>query len=389
VQDRDASSTPAPVDVFALTDGGQPAVDTARRVAEFISGAEAQLDLALYDLDLGGQTAPIVIQALEDAAGRGVRVRVAYNVDHPGPIPVPPPPSTRLELLAGLKGETKAIPGVPDLMHHKYVVRDGAAVWTGSTNWTDDSWSREENVVAIVASARIAADFTHDFEQIWTTGVVQETGDVTSGAVDVHGILTRAWFSPKRGEALAQRIADRIARARRRVRIASPVITSAPVLGTLAEVASDGGLDVAGVVDATQMREVFVQWHATGNAAWKLPLLHAVLTQAPFSGKPSTPYGQGDIHDFMHAKVTVADDDVFLGSFNLSHSGEQNAENMLELRDAALADRLAAFVDEIRARYPAFTGPGARQTGASRLASGASLAKEASEQARDSARDAR
>jgi phosphatidylserine/phosphatidylglycerophosphate/cardiolipin synthase-like enzyme len=58
------------------------------------------------------------------------------------------------------------------------------------------------------------------------------------------------------------------------------------------------------------------------------------------------------VHDFMHAKVTVADDVVFVGSFNLSHSGELNAENVLEIADAALADRLAAFIDEIRARYP-------------------------------------
>jgi phosphatidylserine/phosphatidylglycerophosphate/cardiolipin synthase-like enzyme len=55
----------------------------------------------------------------------------------------------------------------------------------------------------------------------------------------------------------------------------------------------------------------------------------------------------------MHAKVTVADETVFTGSFNLSHSGEENAENVLEIEDAALADRLAAFVDEIRGRYPA------------------------------------
>ena len=55
----------------------------------------------------------------------------------------------------------------------------------------------------------------------------------------------------------------------------------------------------------------------------------------------------------MHAKVTVADDRVFVGSFNLSHSGEDNAENVLELEDSQLADRLAAFVDEIRSRYPA------------------------------------
>jgi phosphatidylserine/phosphatidylglycerophosphate/cardiolipin synthase-like enzyme len=57
----------------------------------------------------------------------------------------------------------------------------------------------------------------------------------------------------------------------------------------------------------------------------------------------------------MHAKVTVADDTVFVGSFNLSHSGEENAENVLEIPDATLAEQLAAFVDEIRARYPPVT----------------------------------
>ena len=59
----------------------------------------------------------------------------------------------------------------------------------------------------------------------------------------------------------------------------------------------------------------------------------------------------------MHAKVTVCDDVVFVGSFNLSHSGEQNAENVLEIPDPALAERLATFVDEIRGRYPAVELP--------------------------------
>jgi phosphatidylserine/phosphatidylglycerophosphate/cardiolipin synthase-like enzyme len=54
----------------------------------------------------------------------------------------------------------------------------------------------------------------------------------------------------------------------------------------------------------------------------------------------------------MHAKVTVADDVVFVGSFNLSHSGEENAENVLEIADAALAERLTLFVDDVRGRYP-------------------------------------
>ena len=32
-----------------------------------------------------------------------------------------------------------------------------------------------------------------------------------------------------------------------------------------------------------------------------------------------------------------------------------NAENVLEIEDAAIADKLAAFVDEVRARYPRVT----------------------------------
>ena len=69
-------------------------------------------------------------------------------------------------------------------------------------------------------------------------------------------------------------------------------------------------------------------------------------------GKRSTPYAPGALHDYMHAKVTVADDTVFLGSFNLSRSGEENAENVLEIEDAALAERLGAWIDRLRARYP-------------------------------------
>jgi phosphatidylserine/phosphatidylglycerophosphate/cardiolipin synthase-like enzyme len=135
--------------------------------------------------------------------------------------------------------------------------------------------------------------------------------------------------------------------------VASPVITSGPILGTLAEVASDGRVDLAGVVDSTQIDEVLEQWRRSGNVAWKGASLRFLLERASFSGKPSTPYAPGAVHDYMHAKVTVADDTVFIGSFNLSHSGEENAENVLEIKDPRLADRMAAFVDSVRVRYPA------------------------------------
>ena len=279
-------------------------------------------------------------------------VRLAFNVDHAKPIPVPPPPRGEPTLIDSLEVPTKPIPGVPDLMHHKYVVRDGGAVWTGSTNWTDDSWSREENIIVVVDSEALARAYTTDFEQIWQSGDVAESGFVDPDPIRVDGVRTRAWFAPGHGEAMATRIAHRIAKAKRLVRVSSPVITSGPILGALAEAVSDGKVDVGGVVDATQMRGVYHQWELNGNASWKMPIIARVLGDGRFTGKESTPYGQEDVHDFMHAKVTVADDLVFTGSFNLSHSGEANAENVLEIRDAELAQRLAGFIDGIRALYP-------------------------------------
>ncbi|HET8592310.1 MAG TPA: phospholipase D-like domain-containing protein, partial [Solirubrobacterales bacterium] len=126
---------------------------------------------------------------------------------------------------------------------------------------------------------------------------------------------------------------------------------------TLAELGAEherrgAGIDLAGVVDEPQTDTVFAQWRENGSSAWKIPLLAKALTSLPFSGKPSIPWTPDSVHNFMHAKVTVADDTVFLGSFNLSRSGEQNAENVLEVQDPGLAERLAGFVDEVRGRYP-------------------------------------
>ena len=59
----------------------------------------------------------------------------------------------------------------------------------------------------------------------------------------------------------------------------------------------------------------------------------------------------------MHAKVVVADDVSFVGSFNFSRSGERNAENVLEIHDPATADTLARYVEEVAARYPRATLP--------------------------------
>ena len=340
------------IEIRTLRDGGQSPAETAETVATFLAEARKSLDLAHYDFHLQPETAGIVGGAITEAAARGVAVRVIYNVDHRNPIPVPPPPEPDAALIGSFGVPNKAIAGVPDLMHHKYVVRDGQTVWTGSMNWTDDSFSRQENVLAVVPSAEVAAAYTANFEELWQTGAVERSGFVEPKTIGVGSTPVRVWFTPGFGEDLASRVARAVGRAKRRIRIASPVITSAPVLGALAQQVSEERVDVAGVVDQTQIRSVVYQWGENGNIHWKLPLLRQVLKRG-FTGKPSTPWQpEGSLHDFMHAKATVADDLVFVGSYNLSRSGELNAENVLEIESPELAERLAAYIDEIRALYP-------------------------------------
>jgi hypothetical protein len=214
------------LEAWTLEDGAQPPEAVADRLVPWLADARRGLALALYDVRLPGSVGDAVAGALQDAVARGVQVRIAYNDDSPGPDErpfQPPPPSTQPQLLERLGPQLKGIPGWRDLMHHKFVVRDGAAVWTGSANWTLDSWTRQENVLATLADPAIARAYARVFGELWEYGVIG-----TSGSFDTPGQI-RPWFCPGRGPELSARIAKRIGAARRRVRIASPLLTSGPI----------------------------------------------------------------------------------------------------------------------------------------------------------------
>src|ERR671929_703382 len=170
-----AASSSTNVTVRTLTDGGQQPLEIAHAIADWLAEARESLELAQYDFHLAADTAAVVGGAIRDAAARGVHVRILYNVDHRNPIPVPPPPEPDVQLIASLGVPSKAVAGVPDLMHHKFVVRDGGSVWTGSMNWTDDSWSRQENVVVTVDSADPPPALTPDLEEPWGHGDVERS----------------------------------------------------------------------------------------------------------------------------------------------------------------------------------------------------------------------
>jgi phosphatidylserine/phosphatidylglycerophosphate/cardiolipin synthase-like enzyme len=324
-------------------------------VASFLDGAKTSLDVAIYDLRLNAGPGETLFTALDSAMKRGVKVRLVFNQDHAKTIPVPPPPEIDWAFVDRLKGAgvaIKPVPGVPDLMHHKYVVRDGRDLLSGSTNWTNDSWTREENVMYTLSSPEVSAAFTQNFEELWNRPDVAASGRVDTAWITLaDGTRVRPYFCPGRALKLVHAMSRSIDSAQKRIRVCSPVITSGPILATLAEVCERGTVPISGVYDATEMDEVQHQWAGESTASWKIHTFHTVVATGQFGAKRSTPYAKGSVHDFMHAKILVGDDYTYIGSFNLSHSGESNAENVLQIESASIADQCVSYIDRTRARY--------------------------------------
>jgi len=143
--------------------------------------------------------------------------------------------------------------------------------------------------------------------------------------------------------------ADVLVLADRRARVVSPVITSGAVLGVLAELAGRASFDLDGAYDHTQMRQVIGEWNDIPHNHWKIAAWEAISPR--LSGKTSTPWAPGAVHDYMHAKFLVADDEILVGSYNLSKHGEVNAENVLHIVSEPHAERFAQFADEVAERY--------------------------------------
>jgi len=348
-----------------LQDGGQPAQTVADALVAFIGGAQASLVMAIYDCALVGDLAQQVADGINGAAGRGVDVRFAYFAGpHRSPT-VPPPAAGSAGFAAMLQVPARTVAGFRALMHHKYVVRDAgtasAAVWTGSTNWTADAWEREENLILQIPSAGLAGCFRADFEELWTTRVIENSGRQDGGPAAIsyggQAITARVWFSPGEGQQMAHAVADGVRGAQRRVVISSPVLTDGSILGALRDLVHNGQVPVAGICDATQMEEVFDQWGQDERSAWKIEAFGEVAHAGRFAGKRSQPYAPGSVHDYMHAKIIVVDETVFTGSYNFSHSGEENAENMLVLPSAAVADACTRYVSRLIDKYGQSTAP--------------------------------
>ncbi len=343
--------------------------EVAGRIARFIGEARTTLDIAIYDFQLRDEAAAIVTDALRERAKNNVAIRVIYDAaldsgDEAVTIASPahleadkkrPGTKTFVNSLSDF-AQVKGVTGYRVLMHNKYIIRDGnsadAAVMMGSPNYTNDSWGLQENNLLCLRSQSLASCYSKNFTGLLSTGrIVESFVDRDVDAVRIADVPVTAAFAPEQSPAIVKEIVGAIAAARRRLLVASVVLSSGPILAALSE-AIDRGLPLGGIYDGPQMDQVRRQWLAAHVGAdkintWDKVAEHLVRKNSiPFDrNKPDQP------HNFMHNKLVIADDVVVTGSFNLSNHAMGNAENVLLIRDAGIASRYEAYIQRIMARY--------------------------------------
>ena len=257
-------------------------------------------------------------------------------------------------------------------MHNKFILRDRQSIWTGSTNMTDDAFTLMENNILQIDSPSLANYYAQDFEQLWEKENFDHTGDIHTVPVPLsfsgQSAAARVMFSPGCGLEVDSEIARRVRSAQRRVRICSLLINSGTLIFELGNLlrgshadssrhsdasaeAERGRVAVDGIYDRTQMAEVYRQWQNVPQNRWKIDALKDIIARTGLVGKNSTPYTPNGCHDFMHNKVLVIDDTVITGSYNFSRSAQFNAENILFIESAPLAEAYSVYIDRLIRKY--------------------------------------
>jgi phosphatidylserine/phosphatidylglycerophosphate/cardiolipin synthase-like enzyme len=344
--------------VFFLAEGEQSADSVMARLTAFIRAAKQSLDIAVYDMRFGDSLRAQLATALHGRASAGVQIRFCFDGDKPVEPNVAagqdPAPAGTSAFVQSLGYPWKRIAGMK-LMHSKFIVRDRVSVWTGSTNMTNDAFTLMENNVVTLDSPALAAYYAQDFEQLWEKENFESTGKIRTEPVSLtfgnQPATARVLFSPGCGLEIDSEIARRVRAAQRRVRICSLLINSGTLIGELLNLLQAGRVKVDGVYDRTQMAEVYTQWQEVPSNRWKIPALQEIVARAHLAGKNSTPYSPTSRHDFMHNKVLVVDDTVITGSYNFSRSAQFNAENILFLESAPLAETYSRYIDHLLTKY--------------------------------------
>ncbi|MEM7114391.1 MAG: phospholipase D-like domain-containing protein [Chloroflexota bacterium] len=334
---RPTSAAHAPSPLVYFTDNTDPIgikpeiTPMEQALLAQLNAAESSIDVAIYDFNRDS-----IRDALIAAHERGVAVRVAADDEARHHI------ASYIPYYEAL--EDAGIPIVDDeregsIMHNKYILIDGRLLWTGSTNMTNNGFTKNHNNSVFFDSEGLVDIYEHDFDAMFVDGKFSKGKDpspVTS--FDYNGIPLGVYFSPEDGGVSA--LIERVNAATSTIDFAIFFFTDDNLRDALIA-AHERGVVVRGIWDLLGGSSPFSDDEALCNAG--IP-----IKTENFVGK-------------MHNKLMVidshaADPVVVTGSMNWTRSGDNsNDENTLIIHDRETAVSFQQAFDELHAVLPSET----------------------------------
>ena len=285
-------------------------------IAEDLLNAQAQVDVAAFDLD----SEPIV-NALIELEERGIIVRVVTDEDNG-------------ELSSINRLRRNGISVIEDkrsaIMHNKFIVIDGRYVWTGSMNFTSNGIFCNNNNMARIDSPQLANNFLVEMSEMYDE---QEFGprspvNTPNEKLTIGGVQVENYFAPE--IELVPIIGDLINQANDEILFMAFSFTSDGVGEPMFERA-EAGVDVRGVFETTGSQTEYSYYGEMNEA-----------------GLPNMDVRQDGNGRIMHHKVIILDrETVIFGSFNFSNNAnDSNDEAIVVVHDPTFAQY---FVDEFEA----------------------------------------
>lgn len=276
-------------------------------VAADLLKAKKGVDVATFDLD----SEPIV-DALIELEKKGLAVRVVTDSDN-----------GRTSGVNRLRRNGISVPEDKRaaFMHDKFIIIDGAIVWTGSMNLTSNGVYCNNNNFVRIESSRIAANYVAEMDEMYEDGQFGPTSpdNALSKRMDINGVHVENYFGAE--DEIAPVIAQNVATARDEILFLAFVFTSDEIGKAMIDRAKDG-VTVRGVFESVGSDSEFSYFDKMRRR--RLPNLEVRRDGNPF---------------IMHHKVVIIDSRVVIfGSHNFTDSAnDSNDENLLIIHDPALA----------------------------------------------------
>jgi len=279
---------------------------------DVIACADTTLEIAIYEAEWTCLSSAIEAQLARDP---DLTVRVVVDDDHC------PPGDCIMDGITPSDRVTVVRDDRSSLMHHKWVIADGARLWVGSANWSERSFCVDHNDALVVEQPEIVARYREIFERMATDGTfgpVAPEPPTTAGAYTVY-------FSPE-----------------------SPTTMPAAWLTAMVAAidASTTSVDVlTNAWTRTEISDALIRAHMRGVA------VRAVVSHLYADDPPAQALLAAGIdvrRDNVHDKAMVIDAaTVVTGSANWSQNAWSNNENSLWIADPAVAATFTTEIDRV------------------------------------------